>query len=479
MTAAPSLQTYDAVVIGAGPGGYVCAIRLGQLGKKTLVVERDALGGVCLNIGCIPSKALIHASKVYKKAKEGANMGVMAEGIRVDMAKMQAWKSGITGKLSGGIGGLFKGNKVEHVFGTARLAGPGQVAIALRDGSSVTVRTSDVVLATGSTPIQIPGFAFDGQTIVDSTGALAFDAVPGALAVIGGGVIGLELADVYARLGSQVTVLEAAERILPAFDADLVQPVVRKQQKLGVQHWTQAKALGWSKTPDGRAAVQVEVKDGAGTAVKVLEVDKVLVAVGRKPNSAGLGLETVGLQPDARGFVAVDKFLRTKAKGVYAIGDLVGQPMLAHKASKEGEVCAEVIAGKKGAELDVACIPNVVYTDPEIATVGPMLHELQAAGTKVKTGKFSFAALGRAMTAEAPDGFARMITAEDGRILAVQVVGAEASELIAQAGLAVEMAATAEDVALTVHAHPTMAEALLEAALAATGHPLHQLPPRA
>jgi dihydrolipoamide dehydrogenase len=254
--------------------------------------------------------------------------------------------------------------------------------------------------------------------------------------------------------------------------------VQRKQAKMGVQHWTKAKALGWDKNAAGKAVVRVEVTDAAGTSVKTLEVDKILVAVGRKPNSAGLGLETVGLQADSRGFVSADKFLRTKNANVYAIGDLIGQPMLAHKASKDGEVCAEVIAGHKGAQLDVACIPNVVYTDPEIATVGPMLQELQAAGTKVKIGKFGFASLGRAMTAQAPDGFARMITDESGRILSVQVVGAEASELIAQAGLAVEMAATAEDVALTVHAHPTMAEAMLEAALAATGHPLHQLPPR-
>ncbi len=465
--------TYDAVVIGGGPGGYVCAIRLGQLGKKTLVIERDKLGGVCLNVGCIPSKALIHASKVYRKAKDGAAMGIDGSDLRIDYAKTVAWKDGITGKLSSGIGQLLKGNKVDVLVGSARFDGPGRIAVAKADGTSETVHYGDAVIATGSTPIQIPGFVYDQKLILDSTGALALQQVPKSMAILGGGVIGLELGDVFARLGTQVTVVEALDKLLASMDPDLVRPVQQKQAKLGVKHLLGHKAISWSKTADDK--VDLLVNDKAGAEVHVV-VDHVLVAVGRRPNSRDLGLETLGLQPDAKGFLTVDRQQRTAVARVFAIGDVVGQPMLAHKASAEGEVAAEVIAGKPGAAFDHMVIPNVVYTDPEIATVGPMLHELEAAGRKVKTGRFHFAALGRAMTANAGEGFARVIADEaTGVIVGVQVVGAEASELIASAGLAVEMAATAHDVALTIHAHPTLAEALLEAAHAATGHPLHQL----
>ena len=465
---------YDVVVLGAGPGGYVCAIRCAQAGLKTLSVERAKLGGVCLNVGCIPSKALIHASKTYRKAKDGAAMGIVGGDIRVDVAAMQAWKEGITAKLSSGIGGLFKANKVEHIAGTARLAGPGKVRIEKADGSVVTVDTKHVVLATGSAPAAVPGFAVDNVDILDSTGALALAAVPKAMVVIGGGVIGLELTDVYARLGCEVTVVEFMDRLLAGLDADLVRPVELKQKKLGVKHLVGSKALGWQRTLDGRIEVVVETAGKDGPKKTALACDKVLVAVGRRPNTADLGLDTVGLQPDARGVLAVDKQLRTAVAGIFAIGDIVPGPMLAHKASAEGEVAAEVLAGHAAA-MDKIAMPNVVYTDPEIATVGPSLAEFEQAGRKVKVGKFGFGALGRALTANAPDGFARVVTdAGSGLVLAVHIVGAEASELIAAAGYAVEMAATAEDLALIVHAHPTMAEALLEASLAALGHPLHQ-----
>lgn len=464
---------YDVVVIGGGPGGYVCAIRLGQFGKKTLVVERDKLGGVCLNVGCIPSKALIHASKVYSKAKGGAAIGIVANDLAVDMAKMISWKDGLTSKLSSGIGQLLKGNHVDVLAGSARLAGPGAIVVTKADGSLQEVVAKDIVIATGSTPIQIPGFVYDQKTILDSTGALALSEIPLTMAVLGGGVIGLELGDVFARLGTQVTVVEAMDRLLASLDPDLVRPVQQKQAKMGVKHLLSHKAMSWQQLPDGKA--ELKLQDSKGAAL-TLVVDKVLVAVGRRPNSSDLGLETVGLKPNTRGFIEVDECLRTAIPHIFAIGDVVGQPMLAHKASKEGEVAAEVIAGHKGARMDVACIPNVVYTDPEIATVGPMLFELEAQGKKTKTGRFHFAALGRAMTANASEGFARVIADEKtGVVIGVQVVGAEASELIASAGLAVEMAATAQDIALTVHAHPTLAEALLEAALAASGQPLHQL----
>ena len=469
--ATESIRTFDAIVLGSGPGGYVCAIRLAQYGLKTACIDKGPLGGVCLNVGCIPSKALIHASKVYKKAKDGAAMGVIAGDLRVEMATMQTWKTGITQKLSGGIGGLFKGNGVTHIVGTGKLAGPGKIVVTGADGKTETVGYGKLVLATGSSPIAIPGFAFDGTQIIDSTGALALSELPEAMAVIGGGVIGLELTDVYARLGVQVTVIEAAERILSMFDADVARPVYQKQIKLGVKHLQGAKALAATKLPNGRVRVDVEVA-GKPDAV---EVDVVLVAVGRRPNTANLGLETVGLVADKRGVIAVDNQLKTTAANIWAVGDITPGPMLAHKASKDGEVAAESVAGKKTA-LDVVAMPNVVYTDPEIATVGPTLAELQATGRKLKIGKFGFGALGRAMTANATEGFVRIISDEKtDLVLAVQIVGAEASELIASAGLALEMAATTEDIALTVHAHPTMAEAMMEAAHGAMGHPLHAL----
>jgi dihydrolipoamide dehydrogenase len=457
------MATYDVVVLGAGPGGYVAAIRCAQHGLKTLCIEREFLGGVCLNIGCIPSKALIHASKVYRKALDGAAMGIVARDLGVDMGAMQQWKSGITGKLSAGIGVLFKGNKVEHLLGTGKLTGKGKVEVTAADGTKTVVEYKSLILATGSTPIQIPGFPFDNKTILDSTGALALAELPRAMAVIGGGVIGLELCDVYARLGVQVTVVEATAQLLPGLDPDVVQPVQRKQQKLGVKHLLNTKAIKQEPLPDGRVRITLE----SGGKPSTLEVDKVLVAVGRRPNTRDIGLETVGLKPDARGQIPVDPQQKTQVAGIYAIGDITPGPMLAHKASREGEVVAQVLAGVKGAAFDAIVIPNVVYTDPEIATVGPSLAELEKAGKPLKIGKFPFAALGRAMTANATDGFVRVISD--------QIVGAEASEIIAEAGLAVEMAATTEDLALTIHAHPTMAEAMLEVAHAALGHPLHTL----
>ena len=462
---------FDVIVIGGGPGGYVCAIRCGQLGLKTLVVERQELGGVCLNVGCIPSKALIHASKVLSKARGGAHMGIIAGDIQVDLGAMIGWKDGIVGKLTKGVGGLLKANKAQVRMGSARLVGPGKVAITAADGSIEEVSARNVVLATGSRPIEIPSLAFDGESIIDSTGALAPTSLPEHLAVIGGGVIGMELGEVYARLGCKVTVIEALDRVLAVFDKDVVRAVQMKHRKAGIAHMVSTRVLGADKGADGQVTLRYEDKKGAGELV----VDRVLVAVGRRPNTGDLGLETAGLRADARGFIAVDAQQRTSVEGVWAIGDIVPGPMLAHKASKEGEVCAEAMAGKPSA-MDVVAIPNVVYTDPEIATVGPTLEELKASGRALKIGKFPFGALGRAMTADAVEGFARVIgDAETGEVLAIQVVGAEASELVAEAGLAMEMSASLEDIALTVHAHPTMAESLMEAAKAALGEAIHSL----
>ncbi len=462
-------ESYDVVIIGAGPGGYVCGIRCGQLGLKALVVEREELGGVCLNVGCIPSKALIHASKVLHKAKNGAHMGILAGDVSVDLPAMIGWKAGIVKRLTKGVGTLLKANKTKVRKGSGRLVGPGRVAITDAAGKTVEVSAKHVVLATGSRPVEIPSLPFDGETIVDSTGALAPATLPGHLAVIGGGVIGMELGEVYSRLGCKVTVIEALERVLAVFDKDVVRALEMKHRKQGIVHMVGTKVVSAEKLDDGQVRLRYEAAKGAGELV----VERVLVAVGRRPNTSELGLETVGLAPDARGFIAVDAQRRTSAAGVWAIGDIVPGPMLAHKASKEAEVCAEAIAGRASA-MDVAAIPNVVYTDPEIATVGPTLAELKASGRKLKIGKFPFGALGRAMSADATDGFSRVVgDAETGEVLAIHVVGAEASELVAEAGLALELSADLEDLALTVHAHPTMAESIMEAAKAALGEAIH------
>jgi len=461
-------KTWDVIVIGAGPGGYVCGIRCAQLGLSTLVLEKAEVGGVCLNVGCIPSKALIHASKTYYKAKNGGHMGVIAKDIEVDQAKMIGWKDGIVGKLTAGVGTLLKANGATHRYGTAELAGPGKVRVTDAEGKSEVLSTRNVVLATGSTPVQIPFLPFSDDAIIDSTGALALTERPAHLVVVGGGIVGMELGGVYARLGSKVTVVEALPQVLPAFDKDVVRPVQAKQKKMGVTHLVGTRVAGMRK--DGAEVVLSYEGKKSGE----LRCDKVLVAVGRRPNSAGLGLESVGIAPDERGFVPVDAQQRTAASGVYAIGDLVPGPGLAHKASKEGEVAAEVIAGHPAA-MD-AVIASVVYTTPEVAAVGPTLAELKKSGRELIVGKFGFGALGRAMTADATEGFARVIgDKETGEVLAVQIVGAEASELVNEAAFMLEMAAVVEDVGLTVHAHPTMSEALMEAAKAALGEAIHAI----
>ncbi|MCO4761610.1 MAG: dihydrolipoyl dehydrogenase [Myxococcales bacterium] len=457
--------TYDVVILGAGPGGYVCGIRCGQLGLKTLVVEKGELGGVCLNVGCIPSKALIHASKVYYKAQNGSHLGITGD-LSVDLTKMVGWKDGIVGKLTGGVAGLLKANGVDHVYATGKLAGPGKVVLTKNEGGVDVVMAKNVVIATGSTPVQIP-FLKWSEDVISSTGALSLQTVPKRLAVVGGGVIGMELGDVYARLGSEVTVIEAAPQLLPMFDKDMVTPLMRKQKKMGVTHLVATKVTGAEAIDGGGVKLGFE-----GKKTGEIEVDKVLVSVGRRPNTSDLGLETVGVQLDDLGFIATNPQLQTTAAGIYAIGDVAGNPMLAHKASKDGEVAAETIAGHAAANDSI--IASVVYTSPEIASVGPSLKELKASGQKLQIGKFPMSALGRAMTADETLGFARVVgDAETGDVLAIHLVGAEVSELVNEAALTMEMAAVLEDVGLTVHAHPTMSESLMEAAKAALGEAIH------
>jgi dihydrolipoamide dehydrogenase len=460
----------DAVVIGAGPGGYVAGIRLGQLKKKALVVEKDKPGGICLNVGCIPSKALINASKLYDKLRHGADIGIFADNVRVDMAKMQQWKEEVVGKLTGGVRTLLKANGCDYRTGIARFTGRNTLEIQGQGadaGKTFAVEASAIVIATGSRPVQIPGFAFDGNRVVDSTGALAFSEVPGRLVVIGAGYIGMEIGTLYAKLGSKVAMVEALPTILPGTDPELAAVVARRLKKMGVETITSAKAKSWAERGD-RATVTVET---AGGEIQ-LDADKILVAVGRRPNSEGLGLEAVGVRLD-KGFIPVDKRQQTNVPGIYAIGDVAGQPMLAHKASKEAEVVAEVIAGRR-AEMDVRAIPAVIFTDPEVATAGLTADEATGAGRKVRVGKFPFAALGRAIANHDTDGFVKVVVdAGTSEVLGLQVVGNGAGDIIAEAALAIEMGALADDLGLTVHAHPTLPEAIMEAAKASHGEAIH------
>jgi len=459
----------QALVIGAGPGGYVAAIRLGQLGIQTLVVDKAALGGTCLNVGCIPSKAMITAAKFADKARHAESMGIKVGSVEVDMPGVIRWKDDVVKKLVGGVGTLLKGHGIEVLNGRATFRGPKTVEVMTEKGP-VTVEADHTIIATGSIPLAIPGFVPDGQRIIDSTGALALTSLPNRMVVIGGGYIGLELGTAYAKLGTKVTVLEGTDQLLPGFDPEIAKLIERKLKKLGVEIVLKAKAKGWSEGING-VAVQYEADGGTKTAV----CDKVLVTVGRKPYSEGLGLEAAGLTVDAKGFITVDNQMRTQVPGIYCIGDLAGQPMLAHKASREGEVAAEVIAGRPSA-MDARTIPAVVFTDPEIATAGIMEHEAKAQGLDVHVGKFPFAALGRALTTQETDGFFKVVLdRKTEEILGVAIVGPNASDLIAEATLAIEMGALFDDLALTIHAHPTLPEGLKEAVLAAKGEAIHAL----
>jgi dihydrolipoamide dehydrogenase len=468
-----SEERFDAVVIGAGPGGYPTGIRLGQLKVKTAVVEREYMGGVCLNVGCIPSKAVIHAAKMFDKMGHADEIGIsIAQKPTLDMKKMQAWKGTVVNKLTGGVRTLIKGNGSSIFEGTAKLAksGPdGHRVVVTSSKGETTLIAKNVVIATGSRPMEIPGFKIDQQRIIDSTGALALEELPGRMIVIGGGYIGLELGMAYAKMGTKVTVVEATPGLLGTMDKDCVAVVARKLKKMGVEVMLEAKAKSWEDKGD-RAVLTVELKDGKPATI---DTDKILLAVGRRPNTENLGLEDAGVALDKRGFVVADDQLRTNVPGVYAIGDVIGGMMLAHKATKEGEVVAEIIAGHKAA-VDVRTIPAVVFTDPEIASAGLTEEEAKAKGHQVKVGKFPFAALGRALGVNDTEGFAKTIVdAKTEEILGVHIVGNGAADLISEAALAIEMGAVAQDVNLTVHPHPTLSEALREATAAAIGEAVH------
>ena len=459
---------FDVIVLGGGPGGYPCAIRLGQLGQSVACVEEEEYGGVCLNWGCIPSKALISNAHLYHKAHGADEVGLSFGDVKLDVPKMQAWKNGIVKKLTGGVRSLLKANGATVVEGRGRLLDAKTVQVEGKGGTKTLTAKKAIVIATGSATIQVPGFEFDGKRIIGARQAVSLEHVPKRLVVVGGGVIGLELGMVYQTFGAELTVVELTPSLLPGTDPEAVKVVERTLKKRGAKIYTETRADGYELVGD---AVRVKLQTKAGT--ESVECDQVLVAVGMKPRSRDIGLEALGVQIDPRGFIPTDDVCQTNVPGIYAIGDVSGAPMLAHKASKEGEVCAEVIAGHKAGK-DWTSIPGIIFTDPEIATAGLSESEASAQGHQVKIGKFPFAALGRAMSIRETDGFVKVIMdVATKRVLGVTVVGPSASDLISEAMLAVEMTASAEDLALTMHPHPTLGEAMMEASAAALGHAIH------
>ena len=462
--AAPS-ASYDVVIIGGGPGGYNAAIRAGQLGLTAACVEmRETLGGTCLNVGCMPSKALLHASELYEMAgKEFAGLGIEVT-PKLNLAQMMAQKADSVTALTKGIEFLFKKNKVDWVRGRGRIAGTGRVEVTAADGSVSALAAKNIVIATGSEPTPLPGVAFEDGKVVDSTGALSLPAVPKHLIVVGAGIIGLELGSVWRRLGAQVTVVEYLDRITPGMDADLAKAFQRSLTKQGMGFKLGSKVTAAKSSKDG---VELTVEPAAGGTAETLKGDVVLVAIGRRPYTEGLGLETVGVTPDKRGFVDHDHF--KVADGVWVIGDVTHGPMLAHKAEEDSVAVIELIAGKAG-HVDYDLVPSVVYTAPEVAWVGQTEDQLKASGVAYKAGKFPFSAKSRAKINHETDGFVKVLAdAKTDRILGVHILGPQAGEMIGEACVAMAFGGSSEDIARICHPHPTRSEAVKQAAMGVEG----------
>ena len=458
----------DTIVIGAGPGGYVAAIRAAQLGQKVTVIEKGELGGVCLNVGCIPSKALINAAHKYADAKESGDIGIFAENVKVDFSKVQEWKAGVVKRLTSGVGTLLKGNKVEVVKGEAYFVDANTLRVINGD-SAQTFTFKNVIIATGSRPIELPAFKFS-KRVLDSTGALNLPEIPKKMVIIGGGYIGTELGSAYANFGTEIVIIEGADEILPGFEKQMSALVKKNLKKKGATIITKALAKGVEEKEDG--VVVTYEADGKEERV---EADYVLVTVGRRPNTDDIGLEQIGVEFVGKGLIKVDEQCRTNIPNIYAIGDIVPGPALAHKASYEGKVAAEAISGRPSA-VDYLAIPAVCFSDPELATVGYTEEQAKAEGIEVTVGKFPFAANGRSLALNNSDGFLKLVTRkEDGLVIGGQIAGPGASDMIAEIGLAIEAGVTAEDIAMTIHAHPTLGEITMEAAEAALGSPIHIL----
>lgn len=457
----------DTLVIGAGPGGYVAAIRAAQLGQNVLVVDKEYVGGVCLNVGCIPSKALISASHQYESISHASAFGIEVGEAKVDFSKVQEFKNGIVKKLTGGVASLLKANKVQYFQGEVMFINENEARV-FNDQEAPRYRFKNCIIATGSRPIELKAFPYGGR-IVSSTGALSLPEIPKSLVVIGGGYIGIELGQMYSKFGTKVTVIEGSDAILPGFDKDMSSIVAKKLKSTKVDIITGAQAKGAVQTDK-----DVTVTYTVGDKEEKVTADYLLVTVGRRPNTDGeLGLDLINVKMSDRGLVEVDEQCRTNIPHIYAIGDIIAGPALAHKAMYEGRVAAEAISGHSSV-IDYKCVPAVCFSDPECASVGFSEKEAKDNGHNVKIGKFPFAINGRAMSLNANEGFVKLVSdADSGLVLGAQIIGLEASNMIAELALAIEMGATLEDIALTIHAHPTLGEIVLDAAEVALGHPIH------
>ena len=459
-------KQFEAAILGSGPGGYVAAIRLGQLGIQTALIEKADLGGVCLNIGCIPSKALMQVARLKRRIEIAKQMGVEVSDLKIDFTKTQTWKQNIVNRLTSGVEFLCKSNHVDIIEGEGQFQSPHEIIVTTSTGTEI-IASKNTVIATGSRAMQIPGLEFDGANIISSTEALELQQIPPTFVVVGGGVTGLEMATMYAELGSKVTVIEMLDQLLPGIDIELVRIIERSFRRLGIDYHVKSKAKEYRE-----GQVRVIIEDGTE---EMFPASKILISVGRRPNSDNIGLDRAGVKTNPQGWIQTDRHMETNVPGIYSIGDVNGPPLFAHKASKEGIVAAESIAGMKS-EADFRAIPWAIFTDPEIASAGLTESQAREKGYDPIIGKFPFTALGRALLAGETEGFVKIVADKNSElVLGIHIVGSEASDLISEAALAIEMGATLRDIELTIHPHPTLPESIMEAAAAAKGRAIHIL----